>query len=611
VLGAFGWFIADLFTKQIHERAAGEATEESTALLDALKIVDSLASQNVQTTMKILMEEGKRIGAPQSGGNATIANVAVPDLLLGGSSQVGHFEFVDRIKAISGNAATLFVRRGEDYVRVSTNVLKADGSRAIGTLLDAKGPAYAAIQQGKSFYGVADILDAPYMTAYEPMRDASGRTIGIWFAGTPLTALTELGRQISAAKILDNGYVALSKRDGTVVFRPDRIPEKEIKDRITTARVDGWTVRNESFDKWGYTVQAAYPESDVSGKVWKARWPVIICTIVILIFIVVSEDLLLARLVLRPIQDLVTRMERADVHTSLNTTRNDEIGTLAKTFDHFVENIRKSLLQVAGASAQLADSSEKLTLNSNQLTSSAAETSEQVHLISSAATTVSDNLQSVATAAEELNVTVKEIAKNANDAARVASEAVNATQKTNATVAKLGESSAQIGDVIKVITSIARQTNLLALNATIEAARAGEAGKGFAVVAHEVKELAKQTGAATEEISRKILVIQEDSSDTAKALAAIGEIIHSIDSISTVIASAVEEQSATVNEISRNVSDAVGGSERIAQNISGVDSTAEHTSTNARGSQECALQLSNLSGELKTLVGRFHLDAKN
>jgi methyl-accepting chemotaxis protein len=178
-------------------------------------------------------------------------------------------------------------------------------------------------------------------------------------------------------------------------------------------------------------------------------------------------------------------------------------------------------------------------------------------------------------------------------------------QTANSTVTKLGESSSEIGKVIKVITSIAQQTNLLALNATIEAARAGEAGKGFAVVANEVKELAKETAKATEDIGQKIEAIQGDTRDAVAAIANIGAIISQINDIQNTIASAVEEQTATTNEISRNVNEAAKGSGEIAQNITGVAATARETSAGATDTQKASADLAKLAASMRNLVAKF------
>jgi methyl-accepting chemotaxis protein len=206
-----------------------------------------------------------------------------------------------------------------------------------------------------------------------------------------------------------------------------------------------------------------------------------------------------------------------------------------------------------------------------------------------------------------MGVAIQEIARNAADAAGVASGAVREAAAANETVDKLAESSNEIGSVLKLITAIAEQTNLLALNATIEAARAGEAGKGFAVVANEVKELAKETAKATEDISQKIEAIQGDTRGAVEAIEEISSIIGQINDIQTSIASAVEEQTATTNEIARNVSEAARGSGEIAENITGVASAAQGTAKGAEETQRAASELAQMASALQHLVDRFQV----
>jgi methyl-accepting chemotaxis protein len=266
----------------------------------------------------------------------------------------------------------------------------------------------------------------------------------------------------------------------------------------------------------------------------------------------------------------------------------------------------KSLLQkVANNSTSMSAAAEELTAVSTQMSANAEETSAQAGVVSAASEQVSKNVQTVATAAEEMTASIKEIAKNASEAAKVATGAVKVAEKTNGTITKLGESSNEIGKVIKVITSIAQQTNLLALNATIEAARAGEAGKGFAVVANEVKELAKETAKATEDISQKIEAIRTDTKESVEAIAQISTIINQINDISNTIASAVEEQTATTNEMTRNITEAAKGSSEIAQNIVGVATAAKSTTGGAADTSKAATELSRMASELQTEVGRF------
>jgi methyl-accepting chemotaxis protein len=284
---------------------------------------------------------------------------------------------------------------------------------------------------------------------------------------------------------------------------------------------------------------------------------------------------------------------------------NDEFGDLATAMNKMQSNLVKMIVAVAENAQQVANASEEFSAVSQQITTNSEETSAQANVVSNATDQVNRNLQTVATGAEEMSSTIQDIAKNATESARVAGQAVKTAETTNATISKLGVSSAEIGQVIKVITSIAQQTNLLALNATIEAARAGEAGKGFAVVANEVKELAKQTAKATEDISLKIAAIQSDTKGAVDAIATIGAVINQISDISTTIATAVEEQSATTNEMSRNVTEAAKGSTEITQNIAGVSQAAQGTSSSAQESMKAAHQLAQMSTQLRELVDQF------
>jgi len=301
----------------------------------------------------------------------------------------------------------------------------------------------------------------------------------------------------------------------------------------------------------------------------------------------------------------VSAASRGDLTQNIAVSGQDAIGQMGTGLSQLLVNLRSSIGKIGQTASTLSISSGELTAVSQQMSATAEETSAQAGVVSAASEEVSRNLQTVATSTEEMSATIKEIAKNTTESAKITSEAVRVAQATNLTVSKLGESSTEIGQVVKVITSIAQQTNLLALNATIEAARAGEAGKGFAVVANEVKELAKETAKATEDISRKIETIQTDTKGAVDAISAIGKIINQVNDITNTIATAVEEQDATTNEMTRNVTEAAKGATEIAKNIVGVAEAAKNTAQGAGDSQKAAQQLAQMATELGELVEQF------
>lgn len=251
---------------------------------------------------------------------------------------------------------------------------------------------------------------------------------------------------------------------------------------------------------------------------------------------------------------------------------------------------------------QLAAAAEELSATATQLSKNSEATSAQSNTAAANTEEVAKGVQTVATNTEEMVAAIKEIARNSSEAANISKNTLKQAQGANLTITQLGASSQDIGNVIKVISSIAQQTNLLALNATIEAARAGDAGKGFAVVANEVKELAKQTAKATEDITSKIGSIQKDSQGAVEAIGGIATFIEKLNSISMAIAASIEEQTATTNEVARVVKESNKGVEGIAEVVKSVSAAAKQSSVGAGQTLEAAMSLAQLAEKLKNLV---------
>ncbi|MFM2041953.1 MAG: hypothetical protein RLY86_529 [Pseudomonadota bacterium] len=474
------------------------------------------------------------------------------------------FTVVDEITDVIGGVATIF--QGDR--RISTNVTKPDGGRAVGTTL-AKGPVHdAVLGRGERYVGTATILEEPYIVAYDPIRDGSGAIIGILFVGEKRSTF----------------YAMVDAITGPVIWT-------SIGTLLVMLVVAGVTARGltRPLLRVGATLdRLARNETDVDIPHEDRRDEV--------------GDLARTARVFRNglVEMERMRAERAEAQSRSEVERRRIIEETAGTVEARLNRITAAIGQAVTA----------LQGTAGRMTREARDSDSRGQSVASVTAQTGANVQTVAAAAAELSASADEIGRQVATATTVVAKATAETERTVETVNNLAGSAQRIGEVVNLISTIAAQTNLLALNATIEAARAGEAGKGFAVVAGEVKALASQTARATDQISTQIHALQGDVEQAVAAIGRIGRTITAVEGSSSTIAAAVQEQAAAIAEVSRNTEEAARGTEQVSDDIQGIAACIGRTREGAESVEVETDRLAEQARALETEVACFVADLR-
>ena len=612
---------ANLDTREEH------LASEARLLADQLNTFHSTLRESTQR-LSGLFE--KRFGAGLSvhvDQPVSVAGVQTPSLYLGNEVLNNNFDEVDEFKQMSGGVATVFVRSGDDFIRISTSLTKQDGNRAIGTVLDRQGPAYQRVVGGQTYIGRAVLFDRSYMTQYSPVRDSGGKVIAVLFIGFDYTdAQNAQFENLKRFRIGQTGSLALLDEQKHWLVAPAGVQalDQSVPVMLDLAKTPGkgrfWSDKNEDFysvsvpfEGGPWAVVASMPKAEIRAVTWAVGIRLVIGSVLAML-LAVGATVWLLRSKLQPLSDLVHQAEAlgaGDLSARLNVSSHDEIGQLARSFNQMgealstmVSHIRKAAEEVNSRAQALSGLSggayDGMEQQSGEITSMAGAVEE----FSATSLNIADNMGNTERLAQE-NAQQTRIGRTSMQEASSSLEHIaTALNSTAAVINTLGQRSQEIGGIVGVITAIAEQTNLLALNAAIEAARAGEQGRGFAVVADEVRNLASRTRQATDEISGMIQSIQQETgnaistmeqgnalmqeglsrnADVASALARIDEQSRSAGQQFAAITTATQEQSSTATLLSSNLQSIALANSEQREVVSNLAVTAKELETLAAG----------------------------
>ena len=653
VLGAAGIFLSMWLSRQLEERSLADLQRTNGQVVDMIDAYASALERSAEMLggqfaaglpKRYTLDAGQML--PTTGGS-------FPALRGGDTILNNNLGLVDAFTAATGGVATVFVRHGDDFVRVATSLKKQDGERALGTPLGAKHPAFALVTAGNPYTGRASLFGRDYMTRYIPIKDDAGQVVGIAFIGLDFTeGMQALKKKVLGVKVGETGYVfALDavKEPGVAVIHPaaegknlsgakdsnGRLFVKEMldmkrglirydwanKERGETSPRQKVTVID-TYEKWGWLVGTGSYLDEFVRDVRVLQIQFAVTGLLVAAALMAAVFFATRRWVSRPLAEALAvtrRVADGDLTVSVAAASNDEVGQLLNATNDMCAQLRGMIGEVNNGIGDLANGVRRLASASQEVANGSGEQSAAAGAMAAAVEEMTTSIDVVSRNAQDARTMAENSGEVSGSGAAVIDSAIQGmgsiavtVRESSTVVEQLGEQSRQITGIVNVIREIADQTNLLALNAAIEAARAGEQGRGFAVVADEVRKLAERTTQSTQEIATMVEQIQAGATNAVdsmnvgvkqveagvglanKAGASIAEIksgAASVDAAVSGISDALREQTAAAQDIAGNVA-------RIAEQ-------AERNHTQAQQTSATAVDLEQLAERLRQSIAKF------
>ncbi|AMO98807.1 methyl-accepting chemotaxis (MCP) signaling domain protein [Collimonas arenae] len=625
---AYGWASASSTAKLMEQRGALDIAGRTETMVEMLDTFDSSHKSEANRFGSLLASYFPGKFSVDPGSSVEVAGKATPALKSGNEMINMNFSIADRFTAASGAVATIFLKTGEDFIRISTSLKKENGERAIGTVLDHAHPGYASLQGGQSYIGRAALFGKEYMTAYDPIRDEAGKVVGALFVGVDISQdIDALKARIRSVKLGKTGYFHVlnanpGKDFGKLVVDPERegqnvlalkdsdgrefikdiLERKQGNMRYTLADANGKSAGAEKitafafYKNWNWVIAGSEDVTELTQDITTLRNRNALFGLAAVFIMVTALYWLIRNNVSRPlerVEQAAQRLASGDLTAILETDRSDEIGRLEQAINGIgkglagvIGNVRHGTDEMARASQEIAEGNANLSARTESQASSLEQTSSSLEQLTSAVKQSADSAQHA-----------NKLVVSASDQALAGGRVVN---QVVGTMGAIKDSSRKIVDIIGVIDGIAFQTNILALNAAVEAARAGEQGRGFAVVATEVRNLAQRSAAAAKEIKGLI-------DDSVEKVDSGGQLVDEAGQTMQEIVAAVKRVADIMHEITVATNEQSSGIEEINLAMGHIDDITQQNAALVEQAAAAAASLQDQAAQLAQTASVFKL----